>query len=117
MHRKKQTFSFIACLVVLLFTGCGPGPGVYEGPLRWKTSAELKEGNEYLVFFEDDETKASITDRGTKGAIAVEILNASGDQVTDFGSATILWEVDESPSTRSVSNFPRASAVIAIDLR
>lgn len=60
MHRKKQTFSFIACMVVLLFTGCGPGPGVYEGPLRWKTSAELKEGNEYLVFFEDDETKASM---------------------------------------------------------
>lgn len=48
----------IACMVVLLLTGCGPGPGVYEGPLRSKTSTELKEGNEYLVFFEDHESKA-----------------------------------------------------------
>ena len=70
MYRKKQTFSFIACMVVLLLTGCGPGPGVYEGPLRLKTSAELKEGNEYLVFFEDDDTKASMWPGGSSSTSA-----------------------------------------------
>lgn len=34
---------------------------------------------------EADDSKASITDRGFKGALAVELLDANGNQITDFG--------------------------------
>lgn len=34
---------------------------------------------------EDDDAKASITERGTKGALGVEILDGSGNQITTFG--------------------------------
>ena len=34
---------------------------------------------------EDDDAKAAITERGTKGALSVEILDGSGNQITSFG--------------------------------
>ena len=33
-------------LLTLLVTSCSPGPGVYEGPLKEKTSIVLPEGEE-----------------------------------------------------------------------
>ena len=36
-----------------------------------------------------DDTRASVTTRGSKGAVGVEILDASGAQITSFGSATV----------------------------
>lgn len=37
---------------------------------------------------------ASVTSRGVKGALAVEVLDASGNQITDFGSGLVTEEYD-----------------------
>jgi len=39
-----------------------------------------------IIVNEDDDSKVSVTDRGIKGALAVEILDADGNQVVDFSS-------------------------------
>jgi hypothetical protein len=59
----------------------------------------------------DGSTKASITSRGTKGAVAVELVDASGNQVSSFGDATaanqalqLAREIAIANSTDSIDN-------------
>lgn len=74
-----------------------------------------------IIVNEDDDVKTSVTTRGTKGALAIELLDASGTQITNFGGGTqytegdidasitgtaILWE-DTGNTLRSISaTFP-----------
>ena len=49
---------------------------------------------------ESDEVKVSATERGSKGALAVELLDENGDQITDFiGSGAVA------PTTPNVANI------------
>ncbi len=47
-----------------------------------------------VIVNENDDSKVSVTDRGLKGVLAVEILDSSGNQITDFvggsGAATVI---------------------------
>jgi hypothetical protein len=38
-----------------------------------------------------DDTRASVTTRGAKGAVAVEVLDGSGNQITAFGGAAAQY--------------------------
>ena len=40
-----------------------------------------------IITNEADDSKVSVTDRGLKGTLAVEILDSSGNQITDFGGS------------------------------
>ncbi len=49
---------------------------------------------------------ASVTQRGSKGALAVEVLDAAGNQITAFNGGLFIPESDDMVITYDASNNP-----------
>ena len=65
-----------------------------------------------VIVNEDDDSKVSVTDRGLKAVLAVEILDASGDQITDFGGSGVATSIGTGTATIGTSATQLSSASI-----
>ncbi len=62
-----------------------------------------------VIVNENDDSKVSVTDRGLKGAMSVEIVDASGNQITSFGGGTqYVFGTDTYTETTTVATMAGA---------